>query len=84
MITEELWGLYYKPDTNFGGIQGGAMPYKIDKPVSEVRVDPYGTDSPEFIVDEQFAVMWCSALAFCQERFSGQIGNWKKEPSPGD
>jgi methylglutamate dehydrogenase subunit A len=23
------------------------------------------------------------ALAFCQERFSGQIGKWKKEPSGG-
>ena len=83
LIKDELWGIYYKPDTHFGGIQGGAMPYKVDKPVDEVQVDPYGPESPEFIVDDAFAHMWCSALAFCQERFSGQIGRWKKEPSGG-
>ena len=25
-ITDKLWGIYYKPDFNFGGVQGGAMP----------------------------------------------------------
>ncbi len=83
LITEAMWGIYYKPDTNFGGVQGGAMPYKVDKPADAVAVDPYGPDSPEFIVDDDFAHMWCSGLAFCQERFSGQIGKWKKEPSGG-
>jgi len=78
-----MWGIYYKPDFNFGGIQGGAMPYKVEKPMDDVQVDPYGADSPEFIVDDQFAHMWCSALAFCQERFSGQIGHYKDEPSGG-
>ena len=83
LITDRIWGIYYKPDFNFGGIQGGAMPYKVETPVDEVQVDPYGPESPEFIVDDQFAHMWCSALAFCQERFSGQIGKWKNEPSGG-
>ena len=83
LITDRMWGIYYKPDFNFGGIQGGAMPYKVETPVDEVQVDPYGPESPEFIVDDQFAHMWCSALAFCQERFSGQIGKWKNEPSGG-
>ena len=83
LITEGMWGIYYKPDFNFGGIQGGAMPYKVDKPAAEVAVDPYGPDSPEFIVDDTFAHMWCSALAFCQARFSGQIGKWQKTPSGG-
>ena len=83
IISEEMWGIYYKPDFNFGGVQGGAMPYKVDKPVDEVEIDPYGPESPEFIVDDAFAHMWCSALAFCQERFSGQIGRYKKEPSGG-
>src|SRR3546814_12962720 len=27
--------------------------------------------------------MWCSALAFCQKRFEGQIPKYKKEPSGG-
>lgn len=26
LITDDMWGIYYKPDFNFGGIQGGAMP----------------------------------------------------------
>ncbi len=83
LITDAMWGIYYKPDTNFGGVQGGAMPYKVDTPADAVAVDPYGPESPEFIVDDAFAHMWCSGLAFCQERFSGQIGKWKKEPSGG-
>ena len=83
LITDELWGIYYKPDFNFAGIQGGAMPYVVKTPVDEVQLDPYGADSPDFIVGDDFAHMWCSALAFCQERFSGQIGKWKKEPSGG-
>ena len=83
LITDKLWGIYYKPDFNFGGVQGGAMPYKVDKPVEEVELDPYGPESPEFIVDDNFAHMWCSALAFCQKRFEGQIGKYKKEPSGG-
>ncbi len=83
LITSSLWGIYYKPDFKFGGVQGGAMPYKVDKPADQVAVDPYGPDSPDFVVDDAFAHMWCSALAFCQERFFGQIGKWKKEPSGG-
>ena len=83
LITDKLWGIYYKPDLGFGGIQGGAAPYRVERPAGEVEIDPYGPESPEFIVDDQFAHMWCSALAFCQERFSGKIGAWKKEPSGG-
>lgn len=83
VITEDLWGIYYKPDFNFGGIQGGAMPYPVEKDADDVAVDPYGVDSPEFIVDDNFAHMWCSALAFCQKRFEGQIKHYKNEPSGG-
>lgn len=83
LITDKLWGIYYKPDFGFGGMQGGAAPYKVERPAGEVEVDPYGPESPEFIVDDEFAHMWCSALAFCQKRFSGQIGKWKKEASGG-
>ena len=32
-------------------------------------VDPYGPASPEFVVGAEFAEMWVSALAHCQERF---------------
>jgi len=83
LITDQLWGIYYKPDFHFGGIQGGAMPYKVPTDPDAVAVDPYGTDSPDFIVGDDFAHMWCSALAHCQKRFMGQIGKYKKEPSGG-
>jgi glycine/D-amino acid oxidase-like deaminating enzyme len=83
LITDKLWGIYYKPDFHFGGIQGGAMPFKVKKPIDEVAVDPYGTESPDFIVGDDFAHMWVSALAFCQKRFEGQMPKYKKEPSGG-
>ena len=83
LITDQLWGLYYKPDFHFGGIQGGAMPANVERPADEVRVDPYGPESPEFVVDDNFADMWTSALAHCQKRFEGQHGVYKKEPSGG-
>lgn len=83
LITDKLWGIYYKPDFHFGGVQGGAMPYKVETPADQVAVDPYGPESPDFIVGDDFAHMWCSALAHCQKRFSGQIAKYKKEPSGG-
>ena len=83
VITEEMWGIYYKPDLNFGGIQGGAMPYKVEADAEDVAVDPYGPESPDFVVGDDFTHMWCSALAFCQSRFSGQISKYKNEPSGG-
>jgi glycine/D-amino acid oxidase-like deaminating enzyme len=83
VITEEMWGIYYKPDFNFGGIQGGAAPYKVEQEPDNVAVDPYGPDSPDFIVDDEFVHMWCSALAHCQKRFEGQIKHYKKHEKSG-
>ena len=83
LITSEMWGIYYKPDFNFGGIQGGAAPFIVDKPYQQVAVDPYGPASAEFITGDDFAHMWVSALAHCQKRFSGAMSLYKKEPSGG-
>ncbi|MEH6575516.1 MAG: FAD-binding oxidoreductase [Amphritea sp.] len=83
LITDEMWGIYYKPDFHFGGVQGGAAPFIVDKPADKVQVDPYGPESPEFIVGAEFAHMWVSALAHCQKRFSGTIVKYKDEPSGG-
>jgi glycine/D-amino acid oxidase-like deaminating enzyme len=83
LITGDMWGIYYKPDFNFGGIQGGAMPFKVHAPADDVAVDPYGPESLDFVVGDEFAHMWCSALAFCQKRFEGQIPKYKDEPSGG-
>jgi len=83
LITDKLWGIYYKPDFHFGGVQGGAMPAEVTRAADDVRVDPYGPKSPEFVVTDNFADMWTSALPFCQKRFEGQHGIYRKEPSGG-
>ncbi len=83
VITEEMWGIYYKPDWHFNGIQGGASPYKVETPVDEVAVDPYGPSSPEFVSSHEFAHMWVSALAHCHKRFEGMMPKYHKEPSGG-
>jgi glycine/D-amino acid oxidase-like deaminating enzyme len=83
LITDRLWGIYYKPDFHFGGVQGGAMPAQVERDADDVRVDPYGPKSPEFVVTDNFADMWTSALAFCQKRFEGQHAKYRSEPSGG-
>lgn len=83
LLTDKLWGLYYKPDFNFGGIQGGASPYKVEGEPDKVAIDPYGPDSPDFIVGDDFIETWCSMLAHCQKRFEGKIGIYKKDEKSG-
>jgi glycine/D-amino acid oxidase-like deaminating enzyme len=83
LITEDMWGIYYKPDFHFNGVQGGAAPFKVQTHPDDVAVDPYGVDSPEFIVGPEFAHMWTSALAHCQKRFEGQTPKYNDEPSGG-
>lgn len=83
LITDRMWGIYYKPDFHFGGVQGGAAPLKVETDPDQVQVDPYGTQSPEFVVGADFAHMWCSALAHCQQRFEGRIDQYRDEPSGG-
>ena len=79
LITDKLWGLYYKPDFHFGGVQGGAMPAVVKPDPDDVRVDPYGPESPESVVNDNFADMWTSALAFCQKHFEGQHAKYRNE-----
>jgi glycine/D-amino acid oxidase-like deaminating enzyme len=83
LVTDQLWGIYYKPDFHFGGVQGGASPYKVDEPAGEVAIDPYGPASPKFVASKDFERMWCAALAFCHKRFEGKAGLYKHEPSGG-
>ena len=83
LVTDKMWGIYYKPDFHFGGVQGGAAPFIVDKPAADVEVDPYGPESPEFIVGAEFAHMWVSALAHCQKRFEGTMVKYKDEASGG-
>ena len=83
LVTDEMWGIYYKPDWHFDGVQGGASPYKVPTPVDEVAIDPYGPSSPEFVAGKDFEVMWTSALAHCHKRFEGMSGKFRKEPAGG-
>ena len=83
LLTDKLWGLYYKPDFNFGGIQGGASPYKVEGDPDTIAIDPYGPDSPDFIVGHDFIETWCSMLAHCQKRFEGKISIYKKDEKSG-
>jgi glycine/D-amino acid oxidase-like deaminating enzyme len=83
LITDQMWGIYYKPDFYFGGVQGGASPLVVDKPAGQVAVDPYGPESPEFTVREDFVRMWTSALAHCHKRFEGQRDLYRHEPTGG-
>ena len=83
LISDRLWGIYFKPDVNFGGVQGGAMPFVVDRPADEVAVDPYGPASPDFVVGAEFARMWTSGLAHCLKRFEGKGHLFAEEPSGG-
>ncbi|MBL6675299.1 MAG: FAD-binding oxidoreductase, partial [Alphaproteobacteria bacterium] len=84
LITDKLWGIYYKPDFHFKGIQGGASPYKVGKPGGEgVKVDPYGPKSADFVISDEFGDMWTSALAFCHKRFEGKSHLFKKGATGG-
>ncbi|MDC1155303.1 FAD-binding oxidoreductase [Candidatus Pelagibacter sp.] len=68
LITDKIWGIYYKPDIEGLGVQGGTSPYIVDKHFDQVNVDPYGIESPEYQTTEAFNDMWCSALAHCQKK----------------
>ena len=83
VLVEGKWGIYYKPDFNFGGVQGGYMPYRVEKPWREVAIDPYGPASPDFIVGEDFRAVWAAALSHCQERFEGKASLMRYAPSGG-
>jgi methylglutamate dehydrogenase subunit A len=83
LITDRMWGIYYKPDFSFGGVQGGTAPYVVDRPAREVAVDPYGPQSPDYTVTEDFVRMWTSALAHCHKRFEGKRDLYRHEPTGG-
>ena len=83
LLTDKLWGIYYKPDIDGLGVQGGTSPYIVNKHFDDVNVDPYGLDSDEYQTTEAFSDMWISALAHCQKRFEGNSSLYRKGPSGG-
>jgi glycine/D-amino acid oxidase-like deaminating enzyme len=83
LVTDRMWGVYFKPDLHFGGVQGGAAPLVVDAPAAAVAVDPYGPKSPDFVVGDDFARMWTAALVHAMGRFEGTEHLFSPEPSGG-
>jgi glycine/D-amino acid oxidase-like deaminating enzyme len=63
LVTDELWGIYFKRDRN--GVQGGASPLTVG---DDVDLDPYPQTTN---VDPAFPDMWCAALSHSMSRFEG-------------
>jgi glycine/D-amino acid oxidase-like deaminating enzyme len=75
LITDELWGIYFKRDRH--GVQGGASPLVVS---GDVRLDPYPSTTD---VDPGFADMWCAALSHAMSRFEGCRPRYKQARSGG-
>jgi glycine/D-amino acid oxidase-like deaminating enzyme len=78
VITDELWGIYFKPDKQ--GVQGGATPENLG---TSAQLDPYGTQSPLYTVKEDFVDYWTAGLAHCMKRFEGSHNLYDWSPSGG-
>ena len=78
VITDELWGIYFKRDRN--GVQGGAVPENLG---SNAQIDPYGADSPYYTVKEDFVDYYTAGLAHCLRRFEGCSADYHWQPSGG-
>jgi glycine/D-amino acid oxidase-like deaminating enzyme len=75
LITDELWGIYFKRDRR--GVQGGASPLVVD---GDVELDPYPQTTN---VDPGFADMWCAGLSHALARFEGCRGSYREARSGG-
>ncbi len=75
LVTDELWGIYYKRDRY--GVQGGASPLTVGE---DVELDPYPQTTN---VDPAFADMWCAALSHAMSRFEGCRALYKNARSGG-
>jgi glycine/D-amino acid oxidase-like deaminating enzyme len=74
LITDELWGVYFKPDRE--SIQGGSAPLTVGP---EFTVDPYPTGT----VEPGFPDLWCAALSHCLGRFEGARARYRQVRSGG-
>ncbi|MDQ6819199.1 MAG: FAD-binding oxidoreductase [Actinomycetota bacterium] len=74
LITDEAWGVYFKPDRET--VQGGAQPLRVG---DHFEVDPYPTGT----VEPGFPDMWSAALSHCLERFDGARELYRQARSGG-
>jgi glycine/D-amino acid oxidase-like deaminating enzyme len=75
LVTDELWGIYFKRDRH--GVQGGASPLVVD---GDIELDPYPSTTD---VDPSFPDMWCAALSHSMSRFEGCRALYKDARSGG-
>jgi glycine/D-amino acid oxidase-like deaminating enzyme len=78
LVWDQPWGIYFKRDKH--AVQGGAVPLDVG---AECEIDPYGTRSPHYCVDDQFYDLWVASLAHCMKRFEGQRQFASPRPSGG-
>jgi hypothetical protein len=79
MITDELWGIYWKRDRH--GVQGGGVPEILG---TEVQViNPYSPASPYYTINEDSVDYWTAGLAHCMERFEGCSLVYHNAPAGG-
>ena len=75
LITEELWGIYFKRDRH--GVQGGASPLVVE---GEVELDPYPSTTD---VEPGFPDLWCAGLSHAMSRFEGCRARYRTARSGG-
>lgn len=78
LVWDEPWGIYFKRDKH--AVQGGAVPIDLG---NECHIDPYGTRSPYYCVDDKFYDLWVASLAHCMKRYEGQRQYASSVPSGG-
>ena len=82
LLADELWGLYYKPDFNFGGVQGGGSPYIVGGDPDRVAVDPYGPGSPDFVVGDKFIGHGARCLPIVRNASKARSTNTRNARNP--
>ena len=84
LITNKLWGIYYKPDFHFGRRTRGRHALSDRDGSGPGKGRSLRPPHPP-ISSWESSLLRCgvSALAFCQKRFEGKFNHYKKEPSGG-
>lgn len=78
LVWDQPWGIYVKRDKH--SVQGGAVPLTVGP---DVAIDPYGTRSPYYCVNDDFYDLWVASLAHCMKRYEGKRSFASKKPSGG-
>lgn len=78
VVWDQPWGIYFKRDKH--SVQGGALPVDVGP---TCHIDPYGTRSPHYCVDDTFYDIWVASLAHCMKRYEGKRKSASTKPSGG-